>query len=199
MSEFTGMKPEEKEIQEVGRLFTRQYFGEGALVTSNPRRATATAAGCVKLLSITRHDFKELFGDDLKTVINKNFSKRVAADKKDTIAGSIELDELREIHLLGKGSYGTVSLVQHKITGKTFALKTLNKQKIKLLKQAKHVLNEKQVLETINHTFIANLVKVFDAPDAVQFVTEAALGGELYYHLQEQTKLPEKEVGIVLM
>lgn len=57
----------------------------------------------------------------------------------------------------GTGSFSRVRLVKHTKSGKFFALKVLKKAQLLKLKQVEHVLNEKKVLEEIQHPFVANL------------------------------------------
>lgn len=57
----------------------------------------------------------------------------------------------------GTGSFSRVRLVKHIKNGKYFALKVLKKAQLLKLKQVEHVLNEKKVLEEIQHPFVANL------------------------------------------
>lgn len=47
------------------------------------------------------------------------------------------------IHQIGKGSFGHVQLVKDK-TGKTYALKSVNKAQIVRLGQQKHIISEKR-------------------------------------------------------
>jgi len=52
---------------EIGRLFTGQVFGEGALLTNAPRRATAKAVTDVTVLSLDRVYFLDCLKSLCKT------------------------------------------------------------------------------------------------------------------------------------
>jgi CRP-like cAMP-binding protein len=93
----------EPEVEtEIGRLFAGQVFGEGALLTDAPRRATATCAGPVTLLSLERDVFHRLFDQSLQDMLNRDFTKRRdldEANRKDLL----EFADLEMIDVLGVG------------------------------------------------------------------------------------------------
>jgi signal-transduction protein with cAMP-binding, CBS, and nucleotidyltransferase domain len=71
---------------------------------------------------------------------------------------SIVLDDLYYISNLGKGKYGNVSLVHNTIS--LYAIKCISKIAAeKQIKGVKFLLNEKNVLMSLNHHFIIKLVK----------------------------------------
>ena len=99
------------------------------MLTCAPRRASAkvvsrSGATCFVL---SGEKFRKLFGDDLKHSFTSKFAKRAGAEK-DTRGAMISLKDIEGIKLLGRGSYGKVTLIPHLITGKTFALKQILKQ-----------------------------------------------------------------------
>lgn len=177
---------------EIGRLFTGQVFGEGALLTNAPRRATAVAATDVTLLSLERDVFSRLFNESLQDLLNRDFTKRRDLDESNR-KDLMEFKDLAPIELLGVGTYGQVLLVTHKVTGQTYALKTMSKKKIKAMDQREHVENERKILSLIHHPFVVNLVQTFASPEHVFAVTEAVLGGELFAYLRTVGRLRPKD------
>uniref|UniRef100_A0A7S2W7P5 cGMP-dependent protein kinase n=1 Tax=Mucochytrium quahogii TaxID=96639 RepID=A0A7S2W7P5_9STRA len=173
--------------EEIGRLFTGQYFGEGALLTDAPRRANAFAVGTVTLLSLDRSIFSTVFDQSLQDMLNRNFEKRA---EKDAL---IEFKDLQQIKVLGAGSYGQVLLVTNKVTGKTYALKTMQKQRIVSLRQEQHVINEKNILQTISHPFIVGLKQSYVSTEYVFVLLEAVLGGELFAYMQAAGRIKQKD------
>uniref|UniRef100_A0A452HJG4 cAMP-dependent protein kinase n=1 Tax=Gopherus agassizii TaxID=38772 RepID=A0A452HJG4_9SAUR len=69
------------------------------------------------------------------------------------------LDQFERVKTLGMGSFGRVMLVKHKETGNYYAMKVLEKQKVRLvkLKQIEHTLNEKRILQAINFPLLIKL------------------------------------------
>ena len=63
------------------------------------------------------------------------------------------------VRIIGTGTFGKVYLAI--LNGKSYALKVLNKSKIIQLKQVDHIKNEKNILASIDHPFIVNLVESF--------------------------------------
>jgi serine/threonine protein kinase len=65
-------------------------------------------------------------------------------------AKDITLAELRMLSTVGMGTFGRVRLVENVGTGKTYALKSLSKEKIVRYKQEQHVRNEVGGLYKLN-------------------------------------------------
>lgn len=63
--------------------------------------------------------------------------------------------------LLGEGAYGEVRVATHKETGKTYAIKTLDKRQIVKEKKAHAVNREKDILNALKHTNIVFLFCTF--------------------------------------
>jgi len=178
--------PKTDASDEIGRLFTGQYFGEGALLTEAPRRASAFAVDQVTLLSLDRSIFNSVFDQSLQDMLNRNFEKRRGQEDRDTV---VEFKDLEQIKVLGAGSYGQVLLVTDKVTGKTYALKSMLKQRIRETKQEEHVRNERNVLASIQHPFVVSLRQSYSDNEYVFVLLEAVLGGELYAYMRGSGRL----------
>ena len=66
----------------------------------------------------------------------------------------ITKDHFRQYRVLGKGGFGLVFACQSKFTGKMYALKKLEKKRVKKRKGEKLALNEKEVLERVDSRFV---------------------------------------------
>merc|ERR1719350_903714 len=131
---------------------TAQYFGEGALLDNETRSATVLVSSPVaKALVLDRDSFNTLLGP-LKDIIEKTRKDgaRNSFDSRKAAPGGA-LDEKRErilrrdlnrIGLLGCGGFGTVELYEHKISGQTFAMKSLSKGYIIKTGMQDSVMNE---------------------------------------------------------
>jgi protein kinase A len=91
------------------------------------------------------------------------------------------MDDFERKRTLGTGSFGRVMLVRNIKSNKYYAMKILDKQKVRLrqrhfvnfkiyflynskvikLKQVEHTLNEKRILQSINFPFLVNLAYHF--------------------------------------
>jgi serine/threonine protein kinase len=93
---------------------------------------------------------------------------------------------------IGKGSYGEVYRVKQKATKKIYAMKVLGKENIKMRKEEKRVMAEKNVLKTnINHPFLVSLHFSFQSKTKLYFILDYINGGELFTHLQQEKNFSE--------
>lgn len=95
---------------------------------------------------------------------------------------------------VGTGTFGRVRVV--KIKGSSdrspMALKILKKSEIIRLKQVEHVKAEKEILTSISHPFIVNLLAVFHDEKRLCMLLEYVNGGELFSHLRKEGRLPNE-------
>ena len=126
-------------------------FGENVLLLSDVKR-TATVISIDKVVCyvLSKSDFDIILEDKtMKKYLLKKFALQ------DT---SITLKDLHYIKFLGKGKFGSVSLVHnHKniYAIKAISRKSVEKQKI----LAKYFVNERRVMLSLDHPFIIKMVK----------------------------------------
>lgn len=87
--------------------------------------------------------------------------------------------------MIGKGSYGKVLLVEKKDTGKMYALKILKKNEILKRNQLEHTMDERRILESVNHTNIVKMDYAFQSQTKLFFCLEYCPGGELFFYLSQ--------------
>eukprot|EP01029_Cantina_marsupialis_P012269 TRINITY_DN2709_c0_g1_i1.p1 TRINITY_DN2709_c0_g1~~TRINITY_DN2709_c0_g1_i1.p1 ORF type:complete len:614 (-),score=178.83 TRINITY_DN2709_c0_g1_i1:246-2087(-) len=178
-SQRRALSPREDEETEIGTLIHGEYFGEGALLTNAPRRANIIATNKVTCITLSREAFENALGP-LRKMLDENFNAR----KGSTSASNVQWSDIQKIRAIGSGSYGTVTIVRHKITGQTYALKQIRKATVIMKKQEKFIRNERNILSKLNHPFIVNLVRTFKDEESVYMLMEICLGGELYAHMK---------------
>uniref|UniRef100_A0A673H7Z4 cAMP-dependent protein kinase catalytic subunit alpha-like n=1 Tax=Sinocyclocheilus rhinocerous TaxID=307959 RepID=A0A673H7Z4_9TELE len=71
------------------------------------------------------------------------------------------LDDFDRLKTLGTGSFGRVMLVKHRQSGRYYAMKVLDKEKVVKLKQIEHTLNEKKILQAVSFPFLVKLEFAF--------------------------------------
>jgi serine/threonine protein kinase len=103
----------------------------------------------------------------------------------------VSLEDFELVKVIGKGSFGKVTLVRKKTDHKLYAMKVLVKSNIVKRRQVEHTKAERRILETINHPFIAKLHNAFQTNEKLFFVLDYAAGGELFFHLSRMKKFPE--------
>jgi len=102
--------------------------------------------------------------------------------------GSLTIDDFELLKVVGKGSFGKVMQVRKKDTNRIYALKTIRKAHIISRSEVAHTLAERSVLAQINNPFIVPLKFTFQSDEKLYFVLAFVNGGELFYHLQKETR-----------
>ena len=110
----------------------------------------------------------------------------------------ISLKNFEILKLIGAGSYGKVFLVKIKNSKNSnlYAMKILEKEKIKKLKQSDRILTEREILEKIDHPFISKLVYAFQDNDNLYIVTDFMSGGDLMHKLISYGRISENLVKV---
>ncbi|KAI3596949.1 agc yank protein kinase [Moniliophthora roreri] len=108
--------------------------------------------------------------------------------------GQVNLFHFSLCQVVGKGAFGKVRVVKHKRTKESYALKYINKPQCVRMKAVKHIIQERLLLEGINHPYIANLRYAFQDDENCFFVLDLMLGGDLRFHLERTGSLSEELV-----
>lgn len=198
----------------VAHLKSGHFFGEKALLSEDVRQATCIATSDVKCLTLMREDFvrmlgnlQDLIGDHASAPSSKatttsalDKTQQVTEDvKKLTISHSYDLSDLQAGRTLGVGAFGRVKIVKIK-PGKvpklgdpyqTYALKCLSKRCIVDSGLQDHVINEKKIMEELNHPFILTFHCAMQDENQIYFLLEVLLGGELFRTLRCEGQFPE--------
>ncbi|KZT27724.1 kinase-like protein [Neolentinus lepideus HHB14362 ss-1] len=98
------------------------------------------------------------------------------------------------LRCVGKGAFGKVRVVQHKQTRELYALKYINKSKCVKMKAVANIIQERRLLEEIDHPFVVNLRYAFQDDENCFFVLDLMLGGDLRFHLDRLGTLGEETV-----
>ncbi|KAF9221452.1 kinase-like protein [Gyrodon lividus] len=108
--------------------------------------------------------------------------------------GDVNLFHFVLLRCVGKGAFGKVRMVQHKQTRQLYALKYINKGKCVKMKAVANIIQERRLLEEIDHPFVVNLRYAFQDDENCFFVLDLMLGGDLRFHLERLGSLPEETV-----
>jgi len=176
--------------REVARLGEGTYFGELALLRDEPRMATVTALVPTVCMSVDRLTFTQVLGP-VQELIEREAKRRKEEAERLAARPRFVLSELSKVGLLGVGTFGRVSLVEHTKSPECYALKRMRKKQLIALNQVEHVMNEITLLAACDHPFLINLVSTFQDRYEVYMVLELALGGELFSLLHERGRFDE--------
>jgi serum/glucocorticoid-regulated kinase 2 len=101
---------------------------------------------------------------------------------------ALKIEDFDLLKVVGKGSFGKVMQVKKKDTQRIYALKTIRKAHIISRSEVAHTLAERSVLAQINNPFIVPLKFTFQSPEKLYFVLAFVNGGELFHHLQKESR-----------
>jgi len=122
---------------------------------------------------------------------SKNHQQQQAslpAKKSQSVIKMFKLEDFDSLGVLGRGSFGQVKLVRHRLSRELFALKQILKERIRGDKHIQHVKSEKQVLKDITHefqqqmseaSFFVNFVESLQDEENLYLLLEYLPGGEL--------------------
>lgn len=128
------------------------------------------------------------------------FSGITGEERHNMLYRKMTADDFEPLTCLGKGTYGTVLLVRHKLTGALYAQKQFRKASLtmhkKLVEQTK---TERAILESVNrYPFIVNLYYAFQDHEKLYLILEYAQGGELFTHLAMERMFSEDVAAFYL-
>merc|ERR1712194_272875 len=102
------------------------------------------------------------------------------------------LSKLKKHRILGVGAFGKVWLVTPKSNKKDkstcYALKVISKRQVLRQGLASAVLREKNVMESIEQSFLIHMVSSFQDENYLYFVIDLILGGELFEFMYADEK-----------
>ena len=98
--------------------------------------------------------------------------------------------------VLGKGAFGKVRLVEHKLTKEKYALKYINKRKCIDQKSTKNIYRERVLLQDLAHPLLVNLKYAFQDDENLFFIIDYAQGGDLRFHLDKMGRIDDETLKI---
>jgi serine/threonine protein kinase len=107
------------------------------------------------------------------------------------------LEYYKFVKLIGKGAFGKVTLGIHKLTGKSVAIKTIEKSYMKDDFSKKKVFQEVYLLKKIRHSNVIKLLEVFESSKHLLMVMEFAGGGDLLKLIKRKGRLAEGDAKFI--
>jgi protein kinase A len=167
----------------INHLRDADYFGDQTMnldegVISKQTITVQTETSCGVL---SRRDVEKIIGN----------MKRLGAPLQPQGASlnkSIRFKDLVKFRILGVGTFGKVWLVSHKRTGTPYALKLLSKREIIGHHQVDGVIREKNIMASLDHPFVVNLVSTFQDERSLYMLIELVQGGELFSVIHTETR-----------
>ena len=97
------------------------------------------------------------------------------------------------LYIIGRGGFGKVWKVRLKKTNEFFALKEMSKLKIVDKHSEISIMSERNLLSTLNHSFIVNMYFAFQDFYNLYLVMDLLTGGDLRYHIAHRRTFSESE------
>ena len=167
----------------INNLSQGDYFGENLISaedgTISPQ--TITAEGQTTCGVLSKKMIESVIGDIDR--LGKSVPPVSAKLNKE-----ITLKDLIKLRILGVGTFGKVWLVSHKKSAQPYALKMLNKREIIGHHQVEGVIREKNIMTSIAHPFVVNLVCTFQDDRHLYMLIELVQGGELFSVIHTETR-----------
>ena len=107
-------------------------------------------------------------------------------------------DDYKRLKFLGEGSYASVYCVENKITGAQRAMKILSKSENYSAEDDKEILNEINILRTLDHPNILKIFEFYSSKESYSLVTELCNGGELFQEIIDNGPFNENYSAYVM-
>lgn len=168
---------------QINTLMDADYFGENwlKLEPGSPSQQTITVQADTECGVLTRKDIEAVIGDIRRL-------GQPAHLTNSSLKSNIRYKDLVKFRILGVGTFGKVWLVSHKRTGVPYALKQLSKREIIGHHQVEGVIREKNIMASIDHPFVVNLVATFQDERHLFMLIELVQGGELFSVIHTETR-----------
>jgi serine/threonine protein kinase len=96
---------------------------------------------------------------------------------------------------IGGGRFGSVKLARQKATGKTFAIKILEKNKIGTKEDTARILIGKEMTTTFDHLNVIKTFNVDEDPKRIYFIMEYCEKGDLLYYIYNEENFDENKAA----
>lgn len=103
----------------------------------------------------------------------------------------IGVDDFRLLQVIGKGAFGTVTLVQKKDTGRLYAMKTMRKTEMIKHEQLAHIKAERDLLAESESPWVVQLYYSFQDTHHLYLIMEYLPGGDMMSLLIKWDIFPE--------
>ena len=126
----------------------------------------------------TENGIKDILGDTLFVKKTHKFDN-----------SKLETFEIKK--LLGRGAFGKVMLVQHRVNKRMYAMKSIRKDIVIAQEQLENVKQERSILQKIDHPFLVGMEYAFQTSEKLYFILAYKPGGEMFFHLKNVRRFPE--------
>lgn len=142
--------------------------------------------------------FSYLRGNIFKRFIESDKFTRFCQWKNLELNISLSMNDFSVHRIIGRGGFGEVYGCRKADTGKMYAMKCLDKKRIKMKQGETLALNERIMLSLVSTghdcPFIVCMTYAFHTQDKLCFILDLMNGGDLHYHLSQHGVFNENEM-----
>ncbi|KAI1291760.1 G protein-coupled receptor kinase 1 [Halotydeus destructor] len=142
--------------------------------------------------------FSHLRGDIFRKFIESDKYTRFCQWKNLELNIQLTMNDFSVHRIIGRGGFGEVYGCRKADTGKMYAMKCLDKKRIKMKQGETLALNERLMLSLVSNgedcPFIVCMTYAFQTPDKLCFILDLMNGGDLHYHLSQHGIFTEDEM-----
>ena len=102
-------------------------------------------------------------------------------------------DDFSLFRVLGRGGFGLVNMCKRAASGKLFAMKQMNKRRVKMKKAESLCLNERNILAAIDSPYVVCLKYAFATGNELYLILDLMMGGDLGFHLTRRKRFNDIE------
>lgn len=102
------------------------------------------------------------------------------------------------LQIIGKGGFSDVWLARHKDQDQVYAIKEMEKVNIVRDNYVKEMMIERNILVSLKHPFVVNLIYAFQDADYISLVLEFLTGGDLRFHINKLGKFTESQTKFIV-
>nr|AAF08967.2 rhodopsin kinase [Doryteuthis pealeii] len=210
IKKFQGMDKDEDRIKQARDIYDQFIMREllaqchdfTKTAVNNVQDALTKARKTKKLDVVVFNKYKE----ELRRKLNKEvFSKFIESDrytrylqwKNLELNINLTMNDFSVHRIIGRGGFGEVYGCRKADTGKMYAMKCLDKKRIKMKGGETLALNERIMLSLVSTgecPFIVCMTYAFQTPEKLCFILDLMNGGDLHYHLSQHGVFSEQEV-----
>ncbi len=200
------MDSEEERLKRARKIFDN-YVMKDLLSSSHPfsNEAVETVRQNLTKREVSTDLFKPYIKEIMNSLSGEMFTKFLESDKFTRFCQwknvelniNLTMNDFSVHRIIGRGGFGEVYGCRKADTGKMYAMKCLDKKRIKMKQGETLALNERIMLSLVSENdspFIVCMTYAFQTPDKLCFILDLMNGGDLHYHLSQHGVFSEKEV-----
>ena len=149
-----------------------------------------------------KNDELKKIGEDANKSSPSSFSTYTQVNlTNELLVGKSKADpeeDYKKLNFLGEGSFASVYRVQNKFTDVICAMKVINKAFSCTIEDENEILNEINILRTMDHPGILKIFEFYSSKQNYSIVTELCPGGELFQQIIDKGPFTEKYSAYVM-